>query len=110
MSQGKCRPAGPRAFSVRIKCVRLWLVSQAGISVCLSFVNVGVDLQVLHGFCSDILASKPTSLEVDQQLLERLQGGTDVTDRQRLALQFRIAKKELLKACIRQYDPAQLAA
>ncbi|KAL3158709.1 hypothetical protein ABBQ32_011447 [Trebouxia sp. C0010 RCD-2024] len=66
--------------------------------------------QVLHGFCSDILASKPTSLEVDQQLLERLQGGTDVTDRQRLALQFRIAKKELLKACIRQYDPAQLAA
>ncbi|KAL3135541.1 hypothetical protein ABBQ38_006018 [Trebouxia sp. C0009 RCD-2024] len=65
--------------------------------------------QVVHGFCSDILASKPTSLETDQQLLERLPGGTDSTNRQRLALQFRIAKKALLKACIWQYDPAQLA-
>lgn len=66
-------------------------------------------LQVLHDFCSEILASKPTSIEADLQLLEALNSSAGSGDRQRLALQFRIGKKALLKSCIWQYDPAQLA-
>lgn len=69
-----------------------------------------IGLQVLHEFCSDVLAAKPTTLEADLQLLEQLPNSTDSSDRQRLALQFRIGKKTLLKSCIWQYDPTQLTA
>ena len=68
-----------------------------------------VDLQVLYGVCSHLLALKSTTLEADQQLLEQLSQSTGSTERQRLALQFRIGKKTLLKSCIQQYDLAHLA-
>lgn len=83
--------------------------SQAGDSLSVA-VNLCFGLQVLHGFCSDILASKPTSLEADQQLLEKLPAGANTVHRQQMALQFRIGKKVLLKSCIWRYDPAQVAA
>ena len=74
----------------------------------MSELSVTVVLQVLHEVCSNILASMPTTLEADLQLLEQLPSSTGSSDRQRLALQFRIGKKALLKSCIWQYDPTQL--
>ena len=75
-----------------------------------SVLSVAAGLQVLYEFCSRILASKPTTLEADLQLLEQLPSSTGSSDRQRLALQFRIGKKALLKSCIWQYDPTQMTA
>ncbi|DBB01977.1 TPA: hypothetical protein ACH3X1_000563 [Trebouxia sp. C0004] len=65
--------------------------------------------QVLHGFCSHIIALKPTTLEADKKQLEQLGAGTASNDKSRLALQYRITKKELLQSCVWQYDPSQMA-
>ena len=70
----------------------------------MSVFSVAIGLQVLHEFCSHTIASKPTTLEADLQLLEQLPSSTGSSDRQRLALQFRIGKKALLRSCIGQYD------
>jgi hypothetical protein len=64
---------------------------------------------VLHGFCSHVIASKPTTLEADKKQLEQLGASTANNDKSRLALQYRITKKELLQSCVWQYDPAQMA-
>ncbi len=74
------------------------------------FVPVFVDLlQVLHGFCSHVIASKPTTLEADKKQLEQVRAGTASNDKLQLAVQYRITKKELLQSCVWQYDPAQMA-
>lgn len=66
-------------------------------------------LQVLHGFCSHVIASKPTTLEADKKQLEQGGAGTASNDKLQLAVQYRITKKELLHSCVWQYDPAQMA-
>lgn len=65
--------------------------------------------QVLHGFCSHVIASKPTTLEADKKQLEQGGAGTASNDKLQLAVQYRITKKELLHSCVWQYDPAQMA-
>ncbi|KAL0024826.1 hypothetical protein WJX79_002354 [Trebouxia sp. C0005] len=64
--------------------------------------------QVLHGFCSHVIASKPTTLEADKKQLEQVGASIANKDKSRLALQYRITKKKLLQSCVWQYDPAQM--
>ncbi len=66
-------------------------------------------MQVLHGFCSQVIASKPTSLEADKKQLGAMSDSTASDDRLRLALQYRLEKKKMLQSCVWQYDPAQMA-
>ena len=75
----------------------------------MSVLHLCACLQVLQEFCSLAIASKATALEAD---IKQLQGLSDSesTDRLKLALQFRIAVKQLLHTCAWQYDPSQAQA
>ena len=66
-------------------------------------------MQALYQFCQDTLSSKATTLEADIADLQSLQDSAPQDERHMLALQFRIGKKQLLKSCLWQYDPQQLA-
>lgn len=67
------------------------------------FAKLAVALQMLHAVCVQISASKPTTLSDDVLALQELQGQEDANRRQVLALQFVIAKKQLLQSCSWQY-------
>ena len=64
-------------------------------------------LQVLQEFCNEAIASKPTTLEGDIKQYRKLQADASSHARTKLALQFRIAIKQLLHTCAWQYDPSQ---
>lgn len=66
-------------------------------------------LQALYQFCQHILSSKPTTLEADIARLQSMRDEESQDERHILALQFRIGKKQLLRSCLWQYDPQQLA-
>ena len=65
-------------------------------------------MQALHQFCHHIIGSKATTIEEDMARLDSIGEGQEHDERHRLALQFRIGKKQLLKSCLWQYDPQQL--
>ena len=60
--------------------------------------------QVLYSLCEEIKVSKTTSLVDDARALTKLDKTESGTERQRLALQFRIAYKNLLHKCMLHHD------
>ena len=67
-------------------------------------------VQVLYSFCQDILASKSTTLKDDTSALTAAQQIREGTERQRLALQFRVAYKGLLHHCVLDHEQGSNAS